>query len=472
VTERIAQRIRDTARLPLALTAALAIALSALVLYLRDTLSWIDHTNVVIGQLRLVEKLLVDQETGIRGYLLFRDPVFLEPYTFGSKQLDQAFTELSALVADNPPQIAASRELKAKVDAILEFRRGTVSHALTAALDHARGLEQKQMMDDIRQRIATMLEREQDLRSGRIRSSQRATAIAILAALALVAMFDVIALRFTRRVAFDVSSRYEEALAAERAAERDLRMLAADLERRVAARTAELQSVNAELEAFSYSVSHDLRGPLRAVAGFTEVLLEDHAAQLDQKGKEYLARVARGASRMGQLIDDLLQLSRIGRAEMTHAPIDVTACARAVAAELVERSGAKTRVDVQEGMRAEGDPRLVRVLLENLIGNALKFSRKIAEPRIEVGEVQAPLHAFYVRDNGAGFDPQYAAKLFNPFQRLHRESEFEGTGIGLATVQRVVARHGGTAWAEGAIGKGATFWFTLAPQPQEARSAG
>lgn len=236
-------------------------------------------------------------------------------------------------------------------------------------------------------------------------------------------------------------------------------------------RTAQLKAANDELEAFAYSVSHDLRAPLRSIDGFSQALLDDYGARLDGEGQEFLRRVRAASQRMGQLIDDLLSLSRITRGEMMQRPVDLSAMAGEVAQDL-QASDPRRQVEVvvQAGVVAEGDPRLLRVVLENLLGNAWKFTGRCDRPRIEFG-CQSPggeRHpdatsgaVFFVRDNGAGFDPAYADKLFGVFQRLHRADEYPGTGIGLATVQRIVHRHGGRVWARGEVGKGASFFFTL-----------
>jgi light-regulated signal transduction histidine kinase (bacteriophytochrome) len=225
----------------------------------------------------------------------------------------------------------------------------------------------------------------------------------------------------------------------------------------------ELEGANSELEAFSYSVSHDLRAPLRSIEGFAQILLEDHAQGLDEEARGYLGRVRAASRRMALLIDDLLDLSRVTRSPLTRQMVDLSALAREIAAE-IEKSQPYRRVRfvIADGLAVRGDPRLLRVLLENLLGNAFKFTQKEREATIEFGAVTRDGGvAYYVRDNGVGFDEAYATKLFGAFQRLHGSEDFEGTGIGLATVQRIVQRHGGKAWAEGAVGKGATFYFTL-----------
>ncbi|MCG3113272.1 MAG: PAS domain S-box protein [Candidatus Manganitrophus sp. SB1] len=246
-------------------------------------------------------------------------------------------------------------------------------------------------------------------------------------------------------------------------AEEAIRRLNQDLERRVAERTAQLEAVNKEIESFSYSVSHDLRAPLRAMGGFSRVLLARYSDRLDPQGRDFLQRVDAASQRMAALIEDLLNLSRITRRVMRKAPLDLTALARSIAEEL-QAADPKRRVTflIQDRMKAEGDRGLLRIALENLLGNAWKFTSKRPKAIIEFGRVeQEGKPTYFVRDNGAGFDMAYADKLFGAFQRLHSMSEFEGTGIGLATVQRIIHRHGGEVWAEAEVEKGATFYFTL-----------
>jgi signal transduction histidine kinase/ActR/RegA family two-component response regulator len=238
---------------------------------------------------------------------------------------------------------------------------------------------------------------------------------------------------------------------------------AAGLEERVAERTAELAAVNKELEAFAYSVSHDLRAPLRSIDGFSQVLLEEYDDGLDADGQNYLRRVRAASQRMGELIDDLLRLSRVTRAEMIREKVDLSALAQEVAAQLQETQPERqVEFVIAEGLVANGDARLLRVVLENLLGNAWKFTGKQTCARIEFSCTETDgKPAYFVRDSGAGFDMAYADKLFGAFQRLHSTAEFEGAGIGLATIQRIIHRHGGQVWAKGAVGQGATFYFTL-----------
>ena len=289
-------------------------------------------------------------------------------------------------------------------------------------------------------------------------------------------------------------------ITARRLAEAEVRLLNAQLETRVEHRTAELAASNRELEAFCYSVSHDLRAPLRTIDGFSQALLEDYGATLDKTAHDFLDRVRGGCQNMGQLIDDLLNLSRLSRGTLNRAPVDLTKLAQRVAANLRQAEPQRqVEFHIAPGLTAIGDERLLEVVLNNLLGNAWKYTGQREQAVIEFGVMDkrsdagdkrsdgvvecgsdggtAPAQhsntpslqysaapsspVFFVRDNGAGFDQAYVHKLFTPFQRLHAKSEFAGTGIGLATVQRVIARHGGHAWAEGVVGQGATIYFTL-----------
>jgi hypothetical protein len=248
-----------------------------------------------------------------------------------------------------------------------------------------------------------------------------------------------------------------------RRAEAAVRRLNDELETRVKGRTAELQAAIKELESFAYSVSHDLRAPLRGIDGFAHLLAEEYADRLDEAGRGYLERVRRAAQRMGHLIDDILELSRVTRQEMRRVPVDLGQ----LAAELIEERsraepGRRVSVSLAPQCTVLGDPQLLRVMMQNLVENAWKYSSRNPDARIEFGrETAGGETVFFMRDNGVGFDMKYADRLFAPFQRLHRPEDFEGTGIGLATVARIVHRHGGRIWAESAPDRGATFRFTL-----------
>jgi len=247
--------------------------------------------------------------------------------------------------------------------------------------------------------------------------------------------------------------------------ERDtaLRQAHDQLEGRVMERTRELAATNKELEAFAYSVSHDLRAPLRAIDGFSLALIEDYSDRLDATGRGHLDRVRRAAQRMSGLIDDMLNLSRVTRSPLHREPLNLSGMARSVVDELRQAEPARqVEIVIEEGLTATGDSPLLRAALENLLRNSWKYTSGHDSARIEFGRIQQNGKSpFFVRDDGAGFNPRYADRLFGAFQRLHTEAEFPGTGVGLATVQRIIHRHGGEIWAEGAVEKGATFYFTL-----------
>jgi signal transduction histidine kinase len=273
----------------------------------------------------------------------------------------------------------------------------------------------------------------------------------------------------------------EAEIAERKHAEQQIVSLNASLEQRVRDRTTELEAANQELESFAYSVSHDLRAPLRGINGWSNALVEDYGDRLDEQGREFLTQVCGEAQRMGQLIDDLLQLSRLSRVEMSREPVDLSAIARGILARLGQHDPSRrVQTVIASGLMAYGDPQLLQVAIQNLLENAWKFTSKCLDARIEIGLIDkssddtagssrlpdapsAPV--FFIRDNGAGFDMAHTAKLFAPFQRLHRQSEFPGTGIGLASVQRIIHRHGGRIWAMAEPGKGVTFCFTLPVTP-------
>ena len=245
--------------------------------------------------------------------------------------------------------------------------------------------------------------------------------------------------------------------------EERIRSFNVELEQRVRERTVELDASTKELEAFSYSVSHDLRAPLRAIDGFGHALLEDCEDKLDEQGKDYLRRIRAATQRMGTLIDDLLRLSRLTRTEMLVEKVNLTEIAWSIVNELQKSQPERTvKIEIADGLEVTADPKLIRIALENLLGNAWKFTGKRPDATIELGSTtEGGKNAYYVRDNGAGFDMAYVNKLFIPFQRLHSMEEYPGTGVGLGTVQRIMHRHGGKVWAEGQVDHGATFHLSF-----------
>ena len=255
-------------------------------------------------------------------------------------------------------------------------------------------------------------------------------------------------------IARDVTARKET--------EAELRNIQAELEQRVIERTEDLRYLNSELEAFTYSASHDLRAPLRGIDGFSQALIEDYGEKLDAAAARYVERIRSGAQRMGEIIDALLLLSRISTASLNLGRVDLGQLSREIMRELQESEPERrAQVEIERGMVVDADPQLIRIALQNILGNAWKFTRERDPAVISVGRAKELENTFYVKDNGAGFDMAYAEKLFTPFQRIHHPTRFEGSGIGLGTVQRVINRHGGKVWGVGEPDVGATFYFQL-----------
>jgi light-regulated signal transduction histidine kinase (bacteriophytochrome) len=255
-------------------------------------------------------------------------------------------------------------------------------------------------------------------------------------------------------------------------ANRKLREANARLNELDAAKTAALERANRELDAFSYSVSHDLRAPLRLIEGFGAMLADENAAQLDAEGHRRLNIMRDSAKRMSQLIEDLLYLSRLDRRRLHRAHFDLSMLVRSVAGQIQDANpNRQVSISVREDLQVEADPNLLKIALENLLGNAWKFTSRRPVAIIEFGVIDEGGPVYFLRDNGAGFDMQYASKLFGVFQRLHADADFQGTGIGLATVERIMLKHGGKVWASGEVDRGASFYFTLGSATCAARAA-
>ena len=315
------------------------------------------------------------------------------------------------------------------------------------------GVEKERMLDTLHERTVQL---EAQVEARRIAEDHLATSR--IAALNL--MEDAVE---ARNLAEQANTRLKLEVVQRKSAEEEVRRLNADLERRVAERTAQLEEANQELEAFSYSVSHDLRSPLRSMAGFSDALLEDFGPQMPEEAGRYLRIIRQGAQRMGDLIDDLLTFSRLSRTPLTKREVDNLQLVNAALEDLNwQRQGRNIELKVGPLPACQGDPALLKLVWSNLLTNALKFTRHRAPAVIELGsKADSGETIYFVRDNGAGFDMRYAGKLFGVFQRLHRVEEYEGTGVGLAIVQRIVHRHGGRIWAESAVDRGATFYFTV-----------
>jgi signal transduction histidine kinase len=441
---------------------------------LLDSEQWVEHTWQVINQVERIMGSAKDAETGTRGFLITGDENYLQPYNEAVQDLPAELDRFESLTRDNPTQQRRIKEMRAineqrlsLLREAIDLRRADSTETLHTFILNGTG---KAQMDLLRGIADEMEKEERGLLATRTESAQSNSKRArYTIGIASVLDFVLIVLMF-RYLAHERSLRFASELAAERLAlsraeleksAEEIRALNATLEERVQLRTAELESTNRELEAFSYSVSHDLRAPLRTIDGFSLALEEDYADAVDNTGRDYIRRVRNGVQRMGQLIDALLQLSRITRAEISRETFSFSDLATAVSSVLREENPGRDIVfHIEPGLTAEGDPKLLQVALENLFGNAVKFSSKKPRTVIDFGWDKEK-EAWFVRDDGAGFDMAYAGKLFNAFNRLHGDKDFTGSGIGLATVARVVRRHHGDIRAESVVDHGATFWFTL-----------
>ena len=441
--------LASVALLLILFVASSALSVRAYVLYERANSA---TSNVIEASNGLLIGLL-DAETGQRGYLLTGEPVYLQPYHAALSTVPADQQRLGSQVSAVPGGAHYFAALKILVAEKMKELATTIS--LARAGDHAGAVQfvasgkGKRTMDDARAVIAN-LQRAANA-AGASRRSELSTQLTFFIVLAavLAAAGAGASLVLRRRL---------------RRASTEIRSLNANLEQQVQQRTIHLERANRELEAFAYSIAHDLRTPLRGMSGFAEALVEDYGDRLDETGREYAGRVEAGCARMSGLIDDLLHLSQVSRAELSLQDVDLSAevtasCDRLRAGD----PGREVRVTVQEGVRATADRTLIRSALDNLLENAWKFTARRDGAAIEFATApagDAPI-CCYVRDNGAGFDPAYVGKLFQPFQRLHDAAEFPGNGIGLASVRRIIERHGGRTWAEGAVDGGATMYFTL-----------
>jgi signal transduction histidine kinase len=435
---------------------------------------WVEHTWQVINQVERIMGSAKDAETGSRGFLLTGDEAYLAPYVSGTRELPVEIEAFRKLTSDNPVQQQRITEMEAVLEQRLALLAQGVAKRRSQDPDVVANIvltgTGKVQMDRLRQMADVMEADERRLlatRTVKARVSDTRTRFAIGLASILDLTLILFMFRYLRR---EQDLRHEAELTSQRLAlataeaesrSEEIALLNTTLEERVRSRTAELESTNRELEAFSYSVSHDLRAPLRTIDGFSLALEEDYAEAVDDVGRDYIRRVRTGVQRMGGLIDALLQLSRITRAEVNKRDCSLSDLASTVAANLTEENPDRTlHFSIEDNLTAFADPALVQVALENLLGNAVKFSARKPQSDIAFGW-DPKENAWFVKDNGAGFDMHYADKLFNAFHRLHGDKDFKGSGIGLATVARVVRRHHGRIWANSVVEHGAIFWFTL-----------
>lgn len=442
-----------------------------------------DHRQLVVEKLEATFHELLNAESSSRGFILTGNPSFLKTYQGSIDAVRSSLEALRRLTKDSPSHQGRLSELEPLIETKISFIKRTVdvrrAGAVEASYNLVAGGEGLWLMEDIRGLLEEMRAEEkrklrEELEMAK-RAADRTNVIIIFgtgaafAAIFLVGSIIVESITSSASKLIEATKKIGEGKLDHRLSikARDefgrigesLNLMAQNLKEK----QDELRRINEELEAFSYSVSHDLRAPLRHVAGFSELLMKNASQLLDEKSRRYLETISKSVKQMGTLIDDLLLFSRIGRAEMRLFPVNMDKLVRDALSDFADEVASRGAVlSIAPMPTVAGDPAMLRLVFVNLFSNALKFTRHIEKPTIEVGAELSEREAiFFVRDNGTGFDMKYADKLFGVFQRLHHQHEFEGTGIGLANVRRIIHRHGGRTWAEGAPGRGATIYFTL-----------
>lgn len=417
----------------------------------RNTNRWVSHTHEVIGELEGMTATLAQTEAAWRGFLATGDTIYLEERAGALSRQHGHLQSLGRLTVDNAWQQQRLRSLQgrleqrtAEVDDLIAQAR---AQRLSAAQQGSRAQQIRQATLDADVRIGEMEAEEKHLLNLRRGADDSWAAGLIATFVVLLLTVTAVLTWLCLRVRTEMRARTRQAAALGRA-------------------NSNLETANRELESFSYSVSHDLRSPLRAIDGYSLMLEEDYSGQLDETGRRYIQTIRNGSQRMGALIDDLLTFSRLSRQSLNRQTVDMTTLARRAAAEVLEgQPNPKPAVNIPELPAVPGDPALLRQVWTNLISNAVKYSSKSATPEVHVrAAAEGRLVRFEVQDNGVGFDMRYADKLFGVFQRLHSTDEYPGTGVGLAIVQRIITRHEGAVTARGERGKGATFGFTLPAQ--------
>ena len=472
--------LRRTLWLSIVTIGAIALSVIAVALVQRNHDRWTQHSREVVRLARRAQVLALDRETGVRGFMLTGDSMSLAPELAKRLPLRATLDSLVRLTDDDPSQRERAQSFAA---AIARWDSGfampalaqsqTASSAATSTVPASERLAGKLLFDDVRRRFSE-LEADAD----RLFRERRAVATLLQATNVLVSVVGLGILGvmlgvLRRRAATQAVALVErQAVLEEQATEleeqaTELQQQAAELE----AQAEELQHTiselarrNDDLNAFSASVAHDLRSPLRSIDGFSHMLAADYGTRLDTGGVTALNRIRANAQRMGEMIDGLLGLARVSGADLRKSDVNLSEVAVSTGDDILRSIPADRAVEyvVQPGLTVRGDRRLLRIALRNLIENAFKFTRQRPDARIEVGwATMDGERTFFVTDNGIGFDMRYADKLFREFERLHDDSTYEGTGVGLATVRRIVERHGGRIWADATPGRGATFHFTL-----------
>lgn len=442
----------------------IALSLFLSVLFIQQFYSVLDenqkvrHSDEVLNVAGESLKLVIDSETSFRGYIITTNEEYLVPWVKARSRFNETSEQLLKMVSDNHVQSTQVLKIKNLYDTWNSKALETI--AFREKFNRSTSTEtqkfRKKIMDEIRSNFDEFISAERKIRNTRWddaeEASRKAIYIIIGLGIFLGCTLAVMSLLQLRKLSKNYTTAYSSLSAA-----------TDHLEETVAQRTHELTMVNKELEAFSYSVSHDLRAPLRGIDGFSQILVEDYGDKLDGEAIRYLGFIRSGVQKMGVLIDDLINLSRLTRAEFNLVEIDMSLIASEIIKDLqLENPQRKIEFINFKSHTVLADAGLVRAALQNLISNAWKYSKTREVTHIELGQIQKDnVSTYFVKDNGVGFDMRFYDKLFQPFQRLHNKDQFDGSGIGLATVARIIRRHNGTIWAESELGQGSIFYFTL-----------
>lgn len=450
---------------PIGLMIVIAVLLLVQIKGLLESVQSVEKSDVLIATANRVEKLTLDLETGLRGYMLTTQASFLDPFLKSRETLARESTTLHKLLSDEPDQLSKFDEIERLRGEWLAFADRTIK-AMETGGDHlaeSRAQVGKGLMDQSRRKFAELITAAETIRDQRVRSARSASRNTLLTVGGVTILGGAFLAWLARRQFIELASTYQTALD-------KANQLTATLEQRVTERTqlleersVQLTEANRELEAFAYSISHDLRAPMRHITGFSDLLRKSAGPNMSPDDNENLGIIHDTAKNAGRMVDDLLALSRIGRQQLKKTDVDMNDLVQQVIRELApETRDRQVKWRIAPLPSAYGDASLLRLVLHNLLSNALKYSSKKSNSLVEMKATRDETNITYsIHDNGEGFDMQYAHKLFGVFQRLHRSEEFEGTGIGLANVRRIIIRHGGRVWAEGQLGQGATFFFSL-----------
>jgi signal transduction histidine kinase len=465
------QLIISALLVPMGLMICIAVILAFQIKGLMDTAIAVERSDRILAQVNALEKLTLDMETGVRGYLLTGNEAFTSPFDIARSQIEAETQQLRDLLSDRPEELERLNRIVglraqwlAFAHEVLSARRGGQDY-----MTIVNSLRGKGFMDASRVEFAEFIKLEEARRDVLSSAAHQSTRNTLLLLGAVSLLGGGVLAWLARKQFLALGNTYRQALV-------EAQELNATLEQRVTDRTAllekrsaQLTEANRELEAFGYSISHDLRAPMRHISGFADLVRRSAGPKMDPDDLESLTTIYDTAKNAGRMVDDLLSFSRIGRAQLRKEPVDMDALLSQVLRDLKPETNDR-QIDWTIGHLppSVGDSALLRMVLHNLVSNAVKYTGKTREARIQVGaSTDGPETVYFVTDNGTGFDMKYANKLFGVFQRLHRAEEFEGTGIGLANVRRIIMRHGGRVWADAKLGEGATFSFTIPKLPSD-----